>query len=174
VKVNGSIDYRILEEAYPDIVKDEYVRDSFAKAFGISFKDKVYLESGKFGDFLVGFIDRVLQLFEDSEFRSKINSLLKEEYPQGVPNLTQEWLEVRLKGLSSEPTYGKVAVKVLREIVRVQRAKTEELEKSLGISRGEVIEATNLLKLYGLVKEDPYGFTPSESLRKYPQVLEGI
>jgi hypothetical protein len=174
VKVNGSIDYRILEEAYPDIVKDEYVRDSFAKAFGISFKDKVYLESGKFGDFLVGFIDRVLQLFEDPEFRSKINSLLKEEYPQGVPNLAQEWLEVRLKGLSSEPTYGKVAVKVLREIVRVQRAKTEELEKSLGISRGEVIEATNLLKLYGLVKEDPYGFTPSESLRKYPQVLEGI
>jgi len=174
VKINGGIDYRILEDAYPDIVKGEYVRDAFAKAFGISFKDKVYLESGKFGDFLVGFIDRVLQLFEDPEFRSKINSLLKEEYPQGVPNLAQEWLEVRLKGLSSEPTYGKVAVKVLREIVRVQRAKTEELEKSLGISRGEVIEATNLLKLYGLVKEDPYGFTPSESLRKYPQVLEGI
>jgi hypothetical protein len=174
VKINGSIDYRILEEAYPDIVKDEYVRDSFAKAFGISFKDKVYLESGKFGDFLVGFIDRVLQLFEDPEFRSKINSLLKEEYPQGVPNLAQEWLEVRLKGLSSEPTYGKIAIKVLREMVRVQRAKMEELEKSLSMSRGEVIEATNLLKLYGLVKEDPYGFTPSESLRKYPQVLEGI
>jgi len=174
IKINRSIDYRILEEAYPDIIKDEHVRDSFAKAFGVSFKDKVHLEPGKYGEFLAGFIDKVLQLFEDPEFRSKISSLLKEEYPQGIPNLAQEWLEVRLEGLSFEPTYGKTAIKILKEIVRMGRAKIEELEKNLGINRGEVIEATNLLKLYGLVKEDYYGLVPSESLRKYQQVLEGV
>jgi hypothetical protein len=174
IKINGSIDYRILEEAYPDIVKNEYVRESFAKAFGISFKDKVTLESGGYGEFLVDFLVRVLQLFEDSEFRSKVGFFLKDKYPQGIPNLAQEWLEVRIRGLSSEPTYGKLALKVLREILRVGRAKTEELEKSLGIGRGSVIEATNLLKLYGLIREDPYGFIPSESLKKYSQLLESI
>jgi hypothetical protein len=174
IKINNTIDYRILEDAYPDVVKDEYVRESFAKAFGVSFKDKVSLEPGKYGEFLIDFVGRTLQLFEDAEFRSKVSSLLKDEYPQGIPNLAQEWLEVRLKGLSSEPTYGKLALKVLREIVRVGRAKTEELEKSLNMGRGDVIEVTNLLKLYGLIKEDPYGFIPSESLRKYPQLLEGI
>lgn len=173
VKINGSIDYRILEEAYPDIVKDEHVRDAFAKAFGISFKDKIYLEPGKYGDFLAGFIDKVLRLFEDPEFLSKASSLLKEEYPQGIPNLAQEWLEVRLEGLSSQ-AYGGSAIKVLKEIVRVGRAKTEELERSLGMCRGDVIEAVNLLKLYGLVKEDPYGFVPSEDLRKYQKLLEGL
>jgi len=174
IKINGTIDYRILEDAYPDIVKDEYVRESFAKAFGVSFKDKVFLEPGKYGEFLVDFLGRVLQLFEDVEFRSKVNSLLKDEYPEGVPNLAQEWLEVRLKGLSSERTYGKMALNVLREIVRVGRAKTEDLEKSLNMGRGDVIEATNLLRLYGLIKEDPYGFIPSESLKKYQHLLEGI
>jgi hypothetical protein len=174
VKMNVSIDYRILEDAYPDIVKDEYIRESFAKAFGVSFKDKVTLESGKYGESLANFVDKVLQLFEDTEFRSKVSLLLKDEYPQGIPNLAQEWLEVRLKGLSTEPTYGKLALKVLREILRVGRTRTEELEKSLSMSKGDVLETTNLLKLYGLIKEDPYGFVPSESLRKYPQLLEGI
>ena len=45
IKLNGSIDYRILEDAYPEIVKNEYVRECFAKAFGILFKDKVSLEN---------------------------------------------------------------------------------------------------------------------------------
>jgi len=174
VKVNGSIDYRILEEAYPDIVKNENIRDSFAKAFGISFKEKVHLEPGKFGEHLFDFIDKVFQLFEDSEFRSKIGSLLKDEYPEGIPNLAREWLEVRLKGLSSVPNYGKVAIRVLKEIVRAGRVEIEKLEKGLGMSRGELIEATNLLKLYGLLKEDFYGFVPIESIKKYPQLLEGV
>jgi len=83
-------------------------------------------------------------------------------------------LEVRLKGLSSEPTYGMLALKVLKEIVRVGRATIEELEKSLSIGRGDVIETTKLLKLYGLIKEDLYGFTASESLKKYQHLLEGV
>jgi hypothetical protein len=174
IKINDGIDYKIIEETYPEIVKDEYVRESFAKAFGVSFKDKVTLEPRKYGEFFVNFLDSVLQIFEDAEFRSKVGFFLKNEYPQGIPNLAQEWLEVRLKGLSSEPTYGMLALKVLKEIVRVGRATIEELEKSLSMGRGDVIETTKLLKLYGLIKEDLYGFTVSESLKKYQHLLEGV
>lgn len=70
VKINGSVDYRILEEAYADIVKDEYTREAFAKAFGVSFTDRISLDSGKYGWFLTEFIDKLFLLFEDPEFRS--------------------------------------------------------------------------------------------------------
>ncbi|MEM4447256.1 MAG: hypothetical protein QW328_07140 [Nitrososphaerota archaeon] len=175
VKMNGSVDYRILEEAYPDVVKDEYTREAFAKAFGVSFTDKISLDPKQYGWFLTDFIDKVFQLFEDPEFRSKVGALLKDEYPQGIPNLAEEWLDVRLKGLSSEPTYGGTAVKVLKEIVRVGRAKTDELERALGVSRGTLIECLNLLDLYKLATKDYDGsYRPVEALRKYPAVLEGM
>ena len=175
VKMNGSVDYRILEEAYPDIVKDEYMRENFAKAFGVSFTDKISLESEGYGRLLTDFIDKIFELFEDPEFSSRVGTVLKDEYPQGIPNLAKEWLEVRLKGLSSEPTYSGIAVKVLRELVKVGRAKTEELERKLDIGRGTLIESLRLLELYGLVTKDFDGsYKPVESLRKYTSVLEEI
>lgn len=175
VKMNGSVDYRILEDAYPDLVKDERTREALAKAFGISFTDKISLESGKYAWLLTDFIDKIFALFEDPEFRSKASALLKDEFPQGIPNLAEEWLDVRLKGLSSEPTYGKMATKVLKEIVRVGRAKAEELEKIVGTSRGDLIECLNLLDLYKLTTRDFDGsYKPIEALRKYPKVLEAL
>jgi len=175
VKMNGSIDYRILEEAYADIVKDEYTREAFAKAFGVSFTDKVSLEREKYGWFLTEFIDKVFQLFEEPEFRSKVGALLRDEYPQGIPNLAEEWLYVRVKGLSSEPTYGENAIKVLKEVIRVGRAKMEELERALGVGRGTLIEYLKLLDLYKLVTKDYDGsYRPAEALRKYPGVMERI
>lgn len=173
VWMNGSVDYRILEGAYPDIVKDEYTREAFAKAFGISFTDKVSLESEKYGWFLTGFIDKVLQLFEDPEFRSKVGALLKNEYPQGVPNLAEEWINVRVEGLSSEPTYGRNAIRVLKEVVKAGRVKAEDLERALDIGRGTLLECLSLLDLYKLVSKEYDGsYKPAEALRKYPSVLE--
>lgn len=155
-------------------MKDEHTRESLAKAFGVSFTDKISLDSGKYGWFLTEFIGKIFELFESPEFRSKVGALLKDEYPQGIPNLAEEWLDARLKGLSSEPTYGGTAVKVLKEVVRVGRAKTEELERSLNVSRGTLIECLNLLDIYKLVTKDFDGsYKPAEALRKYPRVLEG-
>ena len=175
IKMNGSIDYRVLEEAYPDIMKDEYTREAFAKIFGISFSDKVSLESGKYGWWLTDFINAIFQLFEDANFRSQVSMLLKDEYPEGVPNLVEEWLKVRIEGLVSEPTYGKTAIKILKELVKFSRLKPEEIEKKLEISRGVALESLNLLSLYNLViKEYDGSYKPEETLRKYSHVLEGI
>lgn len=175
IKMNENIDYRILEEAYPEIMKDEYTREAFAKVFGISFGEKVSLESGKYGAFLTEFIDKIFQLFEDSEFRARVSALLKEEFPEGVPNLAEEWLDMRLRGLISEPTYGKDSVRVLKEIMRVGRAKVEDLERALDISRGTIIECLKLLDVYKLTVRDYDGnYKVAESIRKYPEVLEGI
>ena len=175
IRMNQGIDYRVLEDAYPDIVKDEYYREAFAKAFGVSFGEKVSLDSRGYGWFLTDFIERVFQLFENPEFRAKVNTLLRDEYPQGIPNLAEEWLDVRLRGLSSEPSYGKDAVRVLKEILRLGRAKAEDLERLLGLSRGNIIQCLNLLDLYKLVTKDFDGsYKPAEDLKKYPRILEGL
>jgi len=175
VKMNGSVDYHILEGAYADIIKDETTREVFAKAFGVSFKDKISLERGKYGWFLTEFIDNIFKLFENSEFRSKVGTLLKDEFPQGIPNLAEEWLDVRLKGLSSDPKYGKMAIKVLKEVLKLGEAKSEELEKTLNIPRGQIIEYLKLLNLYNLVIKDYNGsYKPQEVLKRYSKVLEGI
>jgi hypothetical protein len=173
LRMNGSVDYGILEDAYPNIVKNEYIRENISKAFGVSFTDKITLEHGKYGYFLTDFIEKVFQLFENSEFRSKIGNLLRDEYEEGIPNLAREWLEVRLKGLSSDPTYGSNALRVLKEIMRVGRTKTEELEKTLNVERGTLIQCLSLLDLYKVINKDYNGsYRPSEFLKRYADVLE--
>jgi len=175
IKMNGSIDYRVLEDAYPDIVKDEYVREAFAKIFGISFADKVSLNTNGYGYFLTNFIDEIFKLFEDAEFRAKVSSILKDEFPEGVPNMAREWLEVRIEGLQSEPNYGENSLKVLKEIVKIGRLKIEDLEKRLGLSRGYLLQCLELLELYKLVEKDYDGsYRPSEQVKKYREVLERL
>lgn len=175
VRAKGSVDYRILEDAYPDILKDEDIREALAKAFNISFSDKISLEGRGYGQAVTDYITLIFSIFESQEFRSRLGDLLKDEYPQGIPNLVEEWLEVKLKGLSSEPTYGKMAIKVLKELMRAGRLKIEEFERILNIGRGDLIECLNLLDLYNLIIKDYDGsYKPSEYLRKYPDVLKKV
>jgi hypothetical protein len=176
IKKNGSMDYRVLEEAYPELMKDEYIREAIAKAFGVLFKENVSLDAAGYGSTLVEFVDKALILFEDSVLRSKVSSLLKGEYPTGVPNLVEEWVDVRLKGMLSEPTYGKLSIKVLKEILRVGRAKREELAKALAVrEEGALIEALRLLDLYKLVlKEYDGSYRPADDVRRYSHLVEAI
>ena len=175
VRINGSIDYRIAEEAYPDIVKDDYTREAFAKIFGINFTDKISLDTNGYGYYLTDFINEIFKLFENPDFRAKVSSILKDEFPEGIPNLAREWLEVRLEGLRSEPTYGQNSIKILKEIVKIGRLKVEDLERKLNLSRGYILQCLNLLELYKLIEKDYDGsYKPSESVRKYQDLLEGL
>jgi len=175
IRINGSIDYRIVEEAYPDIVKDDYTREAFAKIFGINFTDKVSLNIDGYGYHLTTFISEAFKLFEDSEFRAKVSSILKDEFPEGIPNLAKEWLEVSLEGLRSEPNYGQNSIKSLKEIVRIGRLKPEELERKLNLSKGYLLQCLYLLELYKLIeKENDGNYKPTESVRKYQGVLESF
>ena len=175
VHINRSLDYRIAEEAYPDLLKNELVREALAKIFDLSITDKISLEPRGYGAKLVDFVKEILSLFEDGNFRAKVNALLKEEFPGGVPNLAREWLEVRVRGAASEPTYGQQAITILRKIMDVGRAKIDELEGALNVSRGVLLQCLNLLKIYGLVSEEYDGsYRPSEELRRYPDVVEGV
>lgn len=175
LKINKGVDYRVVEEAYPDILKDEYNREAISKAFGVSFGEKITLDTKGYGWSLTDFIEQIFGLFEDTEFHTKVNALLKDEYPQGIPNLSKEWLDVRLRGLSSEATYGKDAVRILREILRLERAASEDLERTSGLSRGDVIQCLDLLDLYKVVEKDFDGkYRPSDTLKKHQSLLDSL
>ncbi len=175
VKMNGSVNYQILEDAYPEIMKDDYVRDAFAKIFGVSFGEKVSLESRGYGYHLTGFIDEVFKLFESSEFRAKVSALLKDEFPEGVPNLVEEWLEVRIRGALSDPNYGRNAIRILKEIAKVGRLKVEDIERRLELERGVIYQCLSLLDIYKLVRKEYDGsYVLCEELRRYLRVLEGV
>lgn len=173
IRMNHSIDYKILEDAYPDIVRDDYVREALARVFGISFTDKVSLIREGYGWSLTSFIEFIFKLFENPEFKAKVSALLKDEFPEGIPNLAKEWVEVRLDGLRSEPTYGEQSIKVLKEIARIGRARLEDLEKKLGMNKGLILQCLSLIELYKLAAKDYDGsYKLSELLRKYQEVLE--
>jgi len=175
IRVNGSIDYRILEESYPEIVKDENIRDYFAKIFGVMFTDKVSLEPNGYGYYIAEVVSGIINLFENSEFRSKVSNIVKEYFPEGIPNLAKEWVEVRVEGLRLEPSYGMNSIKILKEIVKTGRMKIEEIEEKLKLTRGLVLNCLNLLELYKLVERDYDGsYKPSALVGKYHEVLEGF
>lgn len=176
IRINeGRLDYKVLEDAYPDIMKDNYVRDAFAKIFGISFSEKVSLNIYGYGWHLTEFIMKAFTLFDDPEFRAKVSSLLKEDFPEGIPNLAREWIEVSLEGLSSEPTYGENSIKILKEIVKTGRLKIKDLERKLGLDRGTIFQCLDLLGIYNLIKKDyDESYRASDLLSKYSDILGGF
>jgi hypothetical protein len=169
------ISFRILENAYPEIVKDDQTREKISKVFGVNFKEKVTLADKGFGDDLTNFLSIVLTFFANDELRRELSSLLKDEFPQGVPDLLEEWVSVRLKGLSSEPTLGGIAVRALKELVKRGGTRLEDLEKALGEERWDLVDALTLCRLYGLVRVDHSGYYyASDPLKKYSHLLEKL
>ncbi|MCC6051598.1 MAG: hypothetical protein LM580_12875 [Thermofilum sp.] len=169
------ISFRILENAYPEIVKDDQTREKISKVFGVNFKEKVTLADKGFGDNLTNFLSIVLTFFASDEFRRELSSLLKVEFPQGVPDLLEEWVSVRLKGLSSEPTLGGIAIRALKELVKRGSATVEDLKKALSVEEWDLVDALTLCRLYGLVRFDSRGYYVSDdSLKKYSYLLEKL
>jgi len=169
------ISFRILENAYPEIVKDDQTREKISKVFGVNFKEKVTLADKGFSDYLTNFLSIVLTFFANDELRRELSSLLKDEFPQGVPDLLEEWVSVRLKGLSSEPTLGGIAVRALKELVKRGGTRLEDLEKALGEERWDLVDALTLCRLYGLVRVDHSGYYyASDPLKKYSHLLEKL
>jgi hypothetical protein len=169
------VSFRILENAYPEIVKDDQTREKISKVFGVNFKEKVTLADKGFGDNLTNFLSIVLTFFADDEFRRELSSLLKDEFPQGVPDLLEEWVSVRLRGLSSEPTLGGIAIRALKELVKRGSATVENLKKALGEKEWDLVDALTLCRLYGLVRVDHSGYYyASDPLKKYSHLLEKL
>ncbi len=174
IKESGGIEYATLESGYKELLNDE-VRENIAKAFGIAFDEKVYLEDG-YGRKLTEFIDKIFELFEDEEFRKNLEVLLKDEFPEGIPNLRKEWIEVKLQGLRNDQNYGETAVAILKELTKFTRMKADELEKKLNKSKSKILSSLELLKIYGLVSVEYDGSyrIPSDIVNKYKDILEAL
>jgi len=73
-------------------------------------------------------------------------------------------LEVPLDNPSRNALVLKESLKVLKEIIRIKRAKVEDL-KCMGLDRDLIVECLKLLSLYKLISKDRNGnYKPAEAL----------
>ena len=168
---NGSLEYDVAYVSFPEIMKNDEIRSKIFDIFGIEVSgDQIRLKGGGYGYSLMSFIDRVITLFEDPSFRNTVMSLI--EIPEGIPNLKEEWVRVRVEGLK-KTELGKYGFKVLRTLNKLGSLSVDALKKQCKIEEYYLRQTLRLLSIYKLVSRDYSGnYSLSEDVKKYSHLIE--
>ncbi len=133
-------DYPKMVDAYPELFKDEEVRNRLKDVFGIRISENVEVGSG-LAESLHAISKNVLSQFFGSykwaEYQKKLSEYLGRDLDD-LPNAVDELWEQRIQMAISEPMYGTDCEKILRTMVK----KGEGSQFSLNIST--VMEETGL------------------------------
>lgn len=130
-------DYPTVHESYPEFIKDKITREAFSKIFGISFEEKI--ESGTFGMDLTSFVFKCFELFDERDLRNTLNTLLKDIRLEPLLNPRKEWLELKLRRISTMPN-GQKALRVLKAIAKERQIGAHMEYVSYTTARGEYRE----------------------------------
>lgn len=156
-------DYPTLYDAYPEILKDEKIRNTLAQSFGVSLGSTISV-SGGLGNEIRGFITRIFSIFEDENIRKQLDEFLKDIRTDPVPNLKEEWIELKIKGVSMEPTYGNDALRLLKLLAEIKepiafRCDLSELVSKTGIDEVRIRRIMEFLitKFQLVAKDDRAG-----------------
>lgn len=111
-------DYFTIHESYPEFVRDGKAREALSKIFGVSYGKDV--DKDEFGNAIIEFISQTFDRFDDEEFTNALDALLEDV--RSIPLLSpcKEWLELRLRHISTMPN-GQKALKLLRAITEKDR-----------------------------------------------------
>lgn len=87
-----------------------------------------------------------------------MNEFLKDIREEPVPNLRREWAELRLKGVSMEPSYGKDALKVFKLLAETKepgqyRCDFSDIVSKTGIDEAAMRRILDLLVRFRLIEE---------------------
>ena len=173
-------DYPTLYDAYPEILKDEKTRNMLVEVFATSMGVNIESSYG-LGNDIRSFIGTIFTRLEDEKTRSALNEFLKDVRKDPVPNLRREWAELRLKGVSMEPTFGKDALRVFRLLAETKEPTQYRCDFSVIVSKTGINEATmrriidlllrfRLIEVYG---RETYSI-PSEIQKYVPELIKGI
>lgn len=172
-------DYPTLYDAYPEILRDEEIRNILTQSFGISLGAKIDAGYG-FGNQIRDFISRIFTALEDEKVRNALNELLQNVRREPIPNLCKEWAELRLRGVSMEPTYGRDSLRVFRLLAETKEPWEYRCDLSDMISKTGINEATmrriiELMDRFRLIEKDDIGgkegYRIASKIRAYVQDL---
>lgn len=144
-------DFRIVSEAYPELFKEEKSRNLLIKVLGIRIGPKVEIGSG-LGAIIKGWSDSVLSEFKKEEIRRALTDYLK-EIREEVPDVSKEWLEVRLRIVMTEPTYGKDAIRVFELLVESKECSFKELCVRSRMDETVMRSILEILDKFGLIEQ---------------------
>lgn len=153
------MDYPTLYDAYPEILKDEEMREVLVQAFNASVGANIEVRGG-LGSDIVNFINSIFSRLEDEEIRNALNEFLKDVRREPIPNLRREWVELRLKGVAMEPTYGQDSLKILKLLAETKepyeyRCDLEDLVSKTGIDEARMRRIVDLLMTkFRLIEKD--------------------
>lgn len=153
------MDYPTLYDAYPEILKDEKMRKVLVQAFNLSMEANIRIGGG-LGYDIVNFINSMFSRLENEEIRNVLNEFLKDVRREPIPNLRREWIELRLKGVAMEPTYGRDALRILKLLAETKepyeyRCDLEELLSKTGIDEARIRRIVDLLMVkFRLIEKD--------------------
>lgn len=173
-------DYPTLYDAYPEILKDEETRSILTQVFGISLGAKIDAGYG-FGNQIRDFLDKIFTALDNEKVRNALNEFLKNVRREPIPNLRKEWAELRLKGVSMEPIYGKDSLRVFRLLAETKepyeyRCDISDMISKTGINEAKMRRIVELLIRYGLIEElgkDTYRI--ARQIQKYvPELIKEV
>lgn len=161
------MDLPTMMDAYPELLRDEETRQALKTIFNITFAEQVgrpesgYGSSSSIGHNLLECLFGDYGFYKDLErgaVRSSIAQILGKDVEE-IPNPRKEWMELKLNGVSMEPTYGTDAVRVLKAMKKIHeysgsyRATISTIASESGIEEGRIHRVCNLLTKYQLVKK---------------------
>lgn len=143
------MDYPTLYDAYPQILKDEEMRNILVQAFEVSMGANIELRRG-LGYDIVNFVSTIFSRLENEQIRNALNEFLKDVRREPIPNLRREWVELRLKGVALEPTYGRDSLRILKLLAETKepyeyRCDFEDMISKTGIDEARMRRIVDLL-----------------------------
>lgn len=161
------MDLPTMMDTYPELLRDEETRQVLKTIFNVTFGEQVgrpesgYSSSSSLGRNLLECLFGDHRIYEDLEredVRSSIARILEKDVEE-IPNPRKEWMELKLNGVSMEPTYGNDAVRVLKAMKRIyehgdsSRAAISTIASESGIEEDRIHRVCSLLTKYQLVEK---------------------
>jgi hypothetical protein len=176
-------DYPTMYDAYHEILGDEKTRSILTQVFGISLGPTIDTGYG-YGNLIREFINRIFSMLEDEKIRNTLNEFLKDVRKEPIPDLRKEWAELRLKGISMEPTYGRDSLQVFRLLAETKEPYEYRCDLSVMISKTGINEARmrriiDLMSRYRLIEKDERGgkegYRICSEIQKYvPELIKEL
>lgn len=160
------MDLPTMMDVYPELLRDEETRQALKTIFNIKFAEQVGRPESGYSSSSIGY-ELLECLFgsygfykdlEREEVRSSIAQILGKDVEE-IPNPRKEWMELKLNGVSMEPTYGTDAVRVLKAMKRIHehsgsyRVAISTIANESGIEEEQIHRVCSLLTKYQLVEK---------------------
>ena len=145
-------DYPKMMDAYPNLFKDEEIRDRLKDVFGITISEDVEVGHGlgrKLNDTSNSIRSTFFDTYDWEEFQKNLSGYLGRD----LPNIIDELWEQRVMMAMSEPTYGKDCANILKTMKK--NGEGDQLSTDISVVMEETgLDRSTLLRIKAFLTKD--------------------